>query len=156
MVAGPRIRRVYDWQDPALGGARFDYADCFEVRAVAPEERTPEVLARAALEDMPVALRGLVLVAHRVILRFRLGPLSSAEHVLGWKIVASTPGHVVLEADGPLIRGVMVGRRTEPGVTVLTTFVFYRGRAAPVVWSVVSMLHRRVAPYLLRRAAFTR
>ena len=153
MVPGLSIRRMFDLQDPALGGADFDYADCFEMRAAAPEERSMESLARAALEDVPLVLRGVILVAHRFILRFRLGPLSSAEHVLGWRIVTSAPDHVVLEADGPLIRGVMVGRNTGPSVTVLRTFVMYRQPAARHVWSVVGVLHRRVAPYLLRRAA---
>jgi hypothetical protein len=153
MVAGPSVRRVFDVQDPALDGDSFDYADCFEVWAAAPEERTAESLARAALEDLPLAIRGLILAAHRFILRFRLGPPSSRDHVLGWRIVTSAPDLVVLEADGPLMRGIMVGRKAGSGVTVLRTFVFFRRPAAAFVWRVVGVLHRRIAPYLLRRAA---
>lgn len=152
VVGGPCIRRIPDVQDPALAGAHFDYADCFEVRTAAPMQHSPESLARAALEGMPLALRGVVLGAHRFVLRLRLGPLSSADHVLGWQIVASSADLVVLEADGPIMRGVMIGRRTGSGVTVLRTYVFYQRPFAPFIWSVVGVLHRRVAPYLLRRA----
>ena len=156
MVVDPFVRRVFDVQDPALDGDQFDYADCFEVRAAAPEERTPEAFARAALEGTPPAIRGVILAAHTLVLRFRLGPLYSEDHVLGWRIVTSSSDLVVLEADGPLMRGVMVGRKTGPGVTVLRTFVFFRRPAAPMVWRVVGVLHRRIAPYLLRRAAAAR
>lgn len=144
---------MFDLQDPALGGALFDYADCFEMSAAAPEEGSMESFARAALESAPLALRFVILVAHRLVLRFRLGPLSSSDHVLGWRIVTSAPDHVVLDAVGPLMRGVMVCRKTGPRVTVLRTFVMYRHPAARHGWSVVGVLHHRVAPYLLRRAA---
>lgn len=76
MVPGVSTRRTFDRQDPALGGADFDYADCFEMSAAAPEERAMESLARAALEGGPLALR----------------------------IVTPASDHVVLDADGPLMR----------------------------------------------------
>ena len=138
MVPGVSIRRMFDLQDPALGGAHFDYADCFEMSADTPEERSMESLARAALQGGPLALRVAILVAHRLVLRFRLGPLSSADHVLGWRIVTSAPDHVVLEADGPLMRGVLVGRKTGPRVTVLRTFVMYRLALTPFGGHLVS------------------
>jgi len=144
---------VDELHDPAVGDVDFDYVDGFEVKVARPDERSMESLARAALEDVPLALRGVILVAHRVVLRFHLGSLASADHVLGWRIVTSAPDHVVLEADGPLLRGVMVGRQTGPQVTVLRTFVLFRRPAARYVWSVVGVLHRRIAPYLLKRAA---
>ena len=153
MVATLRIRRIPDVEDPAIGDTHFDYADCFEVRTIGADQRTAESLARAALEDMPVALRVLVRIAHRFVLRFRLGPQTSTDHVLGWRIVSSAPDFVVLEADGPIMRGLIVGRKTAPGVTVVRTFVCYRRRVASLIWTVVGVLHRRVAPYLLRRAA---
>ena len=156
MARTPKVRRLPEVDDSAFGDAAFDYADAFEVRAITPDERTMESLARAALEDVPLALRVVILAAHRFVLRFRLGPLSSVAHVLGWRIVTSAPDCVVLEADGPLIRGVMVGRRSGPSVTVLETFVFYHQPAARPVWTVVGVLHRRIAPILLRRAAAAR
>lgn len=147
------IRRLYDVQDPAIGDAGFDYSDGFELTAAATRKRTPESLARAALEDMPRGLRSLVIVVHRRVLRFRLAPSPSKDHVLGWHIVDSADDHFVLEADGPVMRGVMVGRKTAPSVVVLKTFVFYRQPKARLIWRAVGPLHRTVAPYLLRRAA---
>lgn len=126
------------------------------MEAAVLQEHTPESLARVALEGTPRAIRLLIPAAHRLVLRFRLGPPSSEDHVLGWRIVTSFPDVVVLEADGPLLRGVMVGRKTNPDVMVLRTFVFFRGSAAPFVWRIVGVLHRKIAPYLLRRAAAAR
>ena len=133
-----------------------DYSDCFEIELTVPDDRSAEQWARAALEGMPAALRAVVLVAHRHVLRFRLGPLDAADHVLGWRVITSEQDVVRLEADGPLVRGVLVGRRTSPTTTVLRTFVFFRrGRASRMTWTVVGPVHRRVAPYLLARVART-
>lgn len=153
VVVKPVVRRVQDAHDPGVDRAAFDYADCFEVTAPAPAGQTVEALARAALEGMPRPLRVLVMVIHRRVLRFRLGPLGSAEHVLGWRIVESTDERLVLHAEGPLMRAVLVGRTPNPGVTVLCTFVAYRAPAARLVWRVVGPVHRRVAPLLLKRAS---
>lgn len=153
MEAAGRVRRLADVADPALQGARFDYADCFEVTTDPSAARSPEALARAALEGMPAALRWLVLSTHRFVLRLELAPRSAPDQVLGWRIVESTPEHLVLEADGPLLRGLIVGRQTGPGVAVVRTFVFHHRPSARVVWSAVSPLHRWVAPLLLHRAA---
>jgi hypothetical protein len=134
-----------------------DYRDRFQVEATGPDDRTAEEWARAALEGMPAALRALVLFAHRRLLRFELGPLDAADHVLGWRIVSSEHDAVRLAAEGPLIRAVLVGRRTGAGAMVLRTFVhFRRGRLSRATWFVVGPVHRRVAPYLLARAARSR
>jgi hypothetical protein len=134
-----------------------DYSDCFQVETTGPDDRTAEEWARAALEGMPAALRALVLFAHRRVLRFGLGPLDAADHVLGWRVVSSEHDAVRLEAEGPLIRAVLVGRRTSPTVMVLRTFVhFRRGSLSRATWFVVGPVHRRVAPYLLARAAGSR
>jgi hypothetical protein len=133
-----------------------DYTDFFEVEVTHPDDRTAEEWARSALEGMPTALRALVLFAHRRLLRFGLGPLEEADHVLGWRVVSSEPDAVRLEAEGPLLRAVLVGRRTSPTSTALRTSLFFRRRrAARLTWTVVGPVHRRVAPYLLARAART-
>lgn len=131
-----------------------DYSDRFELSVARPDDRSAEEWARAALEGMPAALRGLVLFAHRRLLRFSLGPLDAADHVLGWRVVISRHDLIRLEADGTLVRGVLVARRTSPTTSVLRTFVFFRrGRLSRVTWTLVGPIHRRVAPYLLARAA---
>lgn len=139
--------------EPRIGGARYDYADAFEIQLDQADGRLPAQLFRAAFERARW-VRWMVPIVHRYLLRFRLGTSSQPDHVLGWRIASSEADLIHLEADGPLMRGVIVARRARPTRLVLTTFVYYRRRAlARIVWTVVGPLHRRVAPYLLERAA---
>ena len=122
--------------------------------AVTIHGRTAEQWVRTGLEGAPPAMRALIRVVHRVVLGFRLGPHPSPDHVLGWRIAASEPDVVRLEASSWLVRAVIVGRRVGLHTTRLTTFLFYeRPVPARIVWTVVGPVHRRVAPYLLARAA---
>jgi hypothetical protein len=150
----PGAHRVQVAEEPLLDGGRYDYADAFEIHVPEPDTRTAEQWVRRGLEGAPSALRGGVVVVHRYLLGFRLGPLSAPDHVLGWRIVTSQPDVVLLEAVSPLGRGVIVGRRPDPGSTVLTTFLF-RTRPVParIIWAFLGPVHRRIAPYLLERAA---
>lgn len=152
--ATSRARRRAVVEQPPAGTHPPDYADAFEIEVPASDPRTAEQLARVALEQAPLYLRLTVRGAHRHLLRMRLGPPSSADHVFGWRIVRSEPDTVQLEATSPLLgRAVIVGRRTAPNRTMVTTFVFYARHApARLVWTVVSPLHRRVAPYLMEHA----
>jgi hypothetical protein len=137
-----------------IGPGRPDYADAFEIRPAAHDPRTAEQWLRAGLEQSPAALRRAILVVHRRVLRLRLGPLEAVDHVLGWRITADEPDVVRLEASGPLADAVIVGRRTATGSTLLTTALRYRhAAAARMIWACAGPLHRRVAPYLLARAA---
>jgi hypothetical protein len=148
-----RVRAV-PVAEPPPEGRRSDYADAFEVRVTEPDARTAEQWARCALEQARPLLRRTVLTAHRHLLRFRLGPLDSPDHVLGWTIVTSEPDVIRLEASSPVIRGVIIGRRSDPTTVVLTTFVrFERPAVARVVWAIAAPLHRRVARELLVDAA---
>lgn len=130
-----------------------DYADAFEVRTDRPDVRSAEQWARSALERAPTVVRSVVVFAHRRVLRFRLGPLRSSDHVLGWRIRVSDPDAIELAADGPLMSGVIVGRRTSPTTARIETFVFFHRASAATIWTLVGPLHRRIAPLLLKRAA---
>jgi hypothetical protein len=143
--------------EPLIGGDRYDYADAFEIRVREPDARTAEQFARCALEQAPWPVRWTVWIAHRYLLRMRLGPRSSPDHILGWKILTSQPDVIHLEAVSPLLgRGVLVLRRVDPTCVVITTYVFYtRPGPARVVWRIAGPLHRRIAPYLLEHAAAT-
>jgi hypothetical protein len=152
----PRAVRRTASSEPLAGHHMHDYADRFEVPLSADDDRTAEQVFRAGLERAPTAMRWTIFLAHRHILRFRLGPASSPTHVLGWQIVTVEPDAIQLEASGPLIRGVLVARRAPAGTATLDTFVYYRRPAARLVWACVSPLHRAVAPYLLARAASAR
>lgn len=143
--------------EPLIGGERYDYADAFEILIPASDPRTAEQIARCALEDAPWAIRTIVDVAHRQVLRLRLGPRPSPDHVFGWTIMTSDPDVVHLEAVSPLLgRGVIVGRRVEPTRVVITTYVFFtRPAPARAIWTLTAPLHRWVARYLLEHAAAT-
>lgn len=153
----PRARPIpVPIEEPLLGGARYDYADAFQIRAAEPDARSAEEFARAALKNAPPLVRWTVVVVQRYLLGLRLGPWSSPNRLLGWRIVTSERDVVHIEAESSLLRGVVIARRVEPTLVVLSTYVFYkRPAAARVVWKVVGPLHRWVAPYLLERAAKT-
>lgn len=154
MAAGPTTRRLADVDEDRLpDDMPSDYRDGFEVCVGRPDTRSAEQWARASLEEVPWVLRRLIVVVHRKVLRLRLGPLSSPDHVLGWRIASAEPDEVRLEAAGPLIEAVIIGRRTGPEATQIRTFVGYRRPAARGVWAVIGPLHRRVATLLLRLAA---
>jgi hypothetical protein len=154
----PRARRVpVAAEDPLIGGDRYDYADAFEIRLPEPDARSAEQFVWCALEQASWLVRWTVPVVHRHVLRLRLAPPSSPDHLFGWKVLTRQPDVIHLEAVSPVLgRGVLVFRRVEPTSASMTTYLFYR-RPTParVVWTIVGPLHRRVAPYLLEHAAAT-
>ena len=138
---------------PDVGDDRPDYVDAFEVRTPGRDDRTAEEWIRSGLEGAPRWMRWVIVVVHRRVLGFRLGPLDGPDHVLGWRIVTSRPDEVRLEASSGLLAGALVGRRVDASSTRLTTLLFFGRPSARRVWAVVGPLHRRIAPYLLARAA---
>ncbi|MDT4920315.1 MAG: hypothetical protein QOI15_1217 [Pseudonocardiales bacterium] len=131
-----------------------DYSDAFEISLPDADPRTPEEWARDALENSPPALRRFIVVAHRYVLGLRLGPLGDPGRVLGWEVVESDDDLVRLTATSPLATAMLVGRRLEGSRMRLTTFLCYRRPAlARPIWAAVGPAHRRIAPYLLNRAA---
>ena len=133
---------------------RFDYADAFEVRMDQPDGRTMAQWLRSGLEDSPAAMRALIVIVHRGVLLLRLKPSSVQDNVLGWRVTRQESDEARLEASGPLFRGRLVGRRVDAHTVRLDTFLnFNAPTAGRAIWMLVGPLHRRVAPYLLRRAA---
>lgn len=150
---GYRVRRAAVSPEPLLGGSRADYADAFVVELDAPDAHSPEQWAKAALEGASPVVRGIIRLAQVRVLRLRLRPRTDKQAVLGWPVRASTSEAFHLRADGPLVAGDIVGRRTSPRRIVVTTSLVFERRLARPVWMLVGPLHRRVAAYLLRRAA---
>jgi hypothetical protein len=154
-------RRRRAEQVPVLAEERFvgrepyGYADAFAIRLPEPDMRSAEEFTRCALEEAPWLVRQTVSIAHRYVLRLRLGPRSSPDHVFGWKICTSEPDVVHLEAVSPLLgRGAIVARRPDPTRAVVTTYVFFaRPSVGRAVWAVTGPVHRRVVAYLLERVA---
>jgi hypothetical protein len=150
----PRARQLaMVTEAPPAGVDRYDYADAFELRVREPDERSAEQWARCAFEQAPRAARWTVLIAWRTLLRVRMGPRSSPNHIFGCKILASQPDVIHLNVSSRLLRGVIVARRVEPTRMMVTTFVVYR-RPAParVVWTIAAPIHRRLARSLMEHA----
>jgi hypothetical protein len=149
-------RRIAVFEAPPSAAAAHDYADAFEVVRSPTDRRSAEQWARDGFEALPVATRRSLLLVHRWILGFRLGPWVSAHHVLGWRIVTSEPELLHLEARSSLLNGHMVWRLHHERLT-MTTFLQYEMRTtASVVWAVIGNIHRGGGPYLLELAAAAR
>ena len=147
------MRRVPVAEQPPDDLPGYDYADAFELTLDRAETRPAEELMRVALEETPRALQELVRVVWRFALAFDVGPRHSPDHVVGARVTTSTPDLVHLDVQGPVMRGVIAGRRTRPNQLVVTTFIHYaKPTRAHATWSVVSPLHRGIARYLLLRA----
>jgi hypothetical protein len=151
-MTAPKAKRI---QPPAPDlDASADYADAFEIPIGDDDSRTAEQAFRDGLGAEPGAGGRLVLWIHRHVLRFRLGPFTSSDHVIGWKIVYSDPDQFVLSADGSLMRGQLAMSRQADRHAVLTTQLFYRHHAAArIVWAVVGPVHRAIAPRLIEHSA---
>ena len=129
-----------------------DYADGFAIDTPDPNPRSTEQWARASLEQAPVALRWLIVAGWRFVLRLRLGPRQSPDHILGWKIIRRQPEATVLELRSSFLTAHLVFRRAETRLS-WSTFVRYDRRTAAFVWPPVSLLHRRIVPLALQLAA---
>lgn len=155
LVIGTGAHRVvtrWTLKRVAASAERADYADVFEVPLPQGDSRSAEQLFRDAVG--PGAGGGVVPWIHRHVLRFRLGPYASPEHIIGWTIARSDHDELVLTARGPLMHGVLTLRRQDDRRARLTTRVHYCHKtAARTVWAVVGPLHRAVAPRLMARAA---
>jgi hypothetical protein len=139
--------------EPLLDGKKPDYADAFEIHLAVADQRSAEQWVRLALEGAAAPVRWVIVAALRGVLRLKLDRSSGPGYVFGWRIISSAPDVIVLEADGPVLRGVLVGRRRAPTVTAITSLIFYRHRVARPLWALVAPIHRRVARYLLERVA---
>lgn len=132
--------------------SKSDYASAFAARIIGTDDRSPEQWVRDTFEGAPRPLRWFVRVGWRYVLGFRLGPRPSPAHVLGWKIVSTTPEAIKLEVQSPLVTALKV-LRVEDSRVVMTTFVRYERKSARAVWSAIAPVHHRTEPYLLGHAA---
>jgi hypothetical protein len=149
-----RIAAAVRAERAQTGETDADYVDVFEVPILDGDLRSGEQAFRDALGDKPGVGGSVVFWIHRHVLRFRLGPYSSPEHVIGWQIMRSDPDEFVLATDGPLMCGQLALRREDGPRAVLTTSLHYRRKtAASTVWLFVGPLHRIVAPQLMQHVA---
>ena len=148
---GVRARQVGVVPDPLVPEGA-DYADAFEIVTADADERSAEEFARAVLDGAPLAAYWTVWLVHNHVLRFKLGPRRSPEHVLGWTVTHNEPDAFRIEASGPLIEAVIVGRGWDDRRRV-TTAVYFRQRfLARMLMPVVAPVHRAIAAHLLEFA----
>jgi hypothetical protein len=93
-----------------------------------------------------------MLAGWRLVLRLRLGPRHSPDHVLGWRIVDRSPDETVCQLRSGFLDAHNVFRELD-GMLVWSTFVTYERPIGRVIWSPVSLLHRLLVRVALRRAA---
>ena len=150
----PRARPV-PVVEPLIGSDRHDYADAYELRVHEPDERSAEELTRFALEGAPWQARWFVWAVQRLFLGIRLGPRSSPDHILGWRILTSEHDVIQLGAVSPVLgRSLIVIRRINPTCARVTICIFFaRPLAASVLWALAGPGHRRIVPYLMEHAA---
>ena len=149
-----RVRRVdvTDEMRSLTPAPAPDYVDAFELTPLDAAGRSPERWARDSLERMPRPLGWLVLFGWRFVLGLKLGPRPSADHVLGWRRVRASPATALLEARSFLMTAHLLFR-VEGTTFTWMTFVHHGNRASRVVWVPVGLLHRRIVPYVIARAA---
>lgn len=126
------------------------YADVHEA-ASGSTRRSPDQWARRVFEDAPPPTRWFLLTGWRWALGLRLAPRPSPAHVLGWAILARTDRALVIETRSPVLAAQQVFWVGDACLRQ-ATFVRYENRVGALLWPPVSVIHRRVVPYLLRRA----
>lgn len=150
MGAAHRLRDFPDGIHPPASVRAPSYSEAFEV-GVPNADGDALAWARSVFEDAPGLMRGFLRFGWRFGLGLRLAQPGSEDHVIGWRIVDSSPGTAVIEQSSGFLRAAQVFRR-EPDRVIQATFVEYDGPLAHLVWPPASLLHRRVLPYLLGRA----
>jgi hypothetical protein len=131
--------------------ARIDYHDAFAVEAGRGQDRTAEQWARAVLEGAPLATRK-ALSRGWSALGLRLGPVQSAERVLGWEIRRCTQDAALLGAGGRLgLAGELLFLRQQDTL-LYATFVQLDNPGARAVWAGTSARHRQIVAQLLEQA----
>ena len=150
---GSRIRQVDPLAEPVLGGARWDYADTFEVVLDHRDDHAADQWLRTALDHAGEPVRRLIRLVHRAVVRFDLDR-NDPDTFLGWHQLVSEHDVAAVEADGSLLRAVLVTRRHSPTRCTGSTYLFFhRPTAARLMWLFVRPVHLRVERQLLAGAA---
>jgi hypothetical protein len=131
---------------------RLDYTDAFLVEVTPDQEHTGEQWARATLEGAPSAVRGLLRLGW-LSLGLMLEPPRAERSVLGWEIRESNPEFALLGVKSRTGMPAELLFKPEGEALLFATFVQLRNRTMRTIWTGVAPPHRRVVPYLLRRAA---
>jgi hypothetical protein len=129
-----------------------DYVDLFTAPAGGAADRSPEEWARAVLEHTPTGRSAPVLWRS---LGLRLGPRPSPEHVQGWMIADGGDDWIRIETSSWFMTAHAV-LHVADGQLSIALFIRYDHPVAALVWTPVSVLHRRAVPVMLRQALTSR
>lgn len=133
----------------ARGGlTRTDYVDYFAIHPVDGAAATPEQWARAMFGDVPSVGERFI---WRGLLQLSLSRGRSRSSVAGWTIAERGEDWIRLEADSWALAANLIVRADDSEVS-LATLLRYDRWAGGVFWRVLSAVHRRLAPGLLRDA----
>lgn len=153
----PEAFRALDLDDDAVDRLVADgahYVDLYTTH-IAPTHTSAEQLARAAYEGASAWGRFL---AWRVFLGLRLDPhpwmpptvpRGAPDHLAGWTIVDRGATWIRIQASSWFMTAFCVFE-VDQGRASFATFVRYDRWAARLVWTPVSIIHRRLAPDVLR------
>lgn len=128
---------------------RVDYVDLSTVQTTEATNWPAERWARAVLEEGPAARR-FAFIPWRVLLGLRLGPSYAPGYVHGWRIAAGDDDWIRLEAASWLMTCIAVAHVADDHVSV-ALFVRYDHPIAAGWWTVLSPVHRRAMPVILRQ-----
>ncbi|AXK34851.1 DUF2867 domain-containing protein [Streptomyces armeniacus] len=158
-MASPRARRV-DVPETLLNSREFKdahYMSAYELPARDARSVPPEEWGRATFEGAPAPLRGFLVLGWTQVLRLRLGPRSSGDHILGWHLSGpvSTQDEsfdsLVLEGHSGSVatyNAVLAGGDS----VVWATAVHFLRPAGNLLWRTAQPVHQLVVPALLKRA----
>lgn len=90
----------------------------------------------------------------RFVLRLRLGPRDSPDHILGWRVIHRDEQKVLCRLDSPLLTAENTFQLVD-GTLVWSTFVSYRRRGVRYIWIPAALIHRVLVRISLRRVAST-
>lgn len=151
-AAGSRVRSTSPTNGFAPATHDPDFACAYEVAVAPNDHRSAEQWARAAWEGAPAPLRWFMVAGWRLVLRLRLGPPRSADHILGWHIIVRRPDETVCQLRSGFLDAYNTFLLVDEHL-VWSTFVTYERPIARAIWPPVSLLHRPLVRYALRRAA---
>jgi len=150
-----QIRRIEPIAEPLLVDQAWDYADSFEVLLDQPDDHSAQEWIQAAVGRLGDRTRRLVMFVHRRIVRFDFGR-DDENGLLGWSPLVTGHDVTAVQADGPIVRAVLVARRQGPARCTSSTYLFFHKQGqARLMWMLVRPLHLEVERRLLAGAAST-
>jgi hypothetical protein len=152
-MADGRARRV-DVPETVLARDSLsdpNYTCAFEIDEQPDDTRTAEQWLRAMLEGAGPALRSFIVTGWLGVLRLRLGPRPSNDHILGWKILSATPTKIVIGVEGSTLSAHQVVQCQDSKV-VHVTIVHFDRSVAKAVWAVAAPIHVRTIPHFMNQA----